>query len=122
LILVIVLKVGGVGCSRREAGKSQGAASEASQIEAKQTPQQKVRPEKTDETVDWITYVGSASRFSLPADCAKAMPNPAAVGSIRLGEVVRSLRAKESMASGTSRAAGFGFTERRILLSIIPPD
>ena len=65
LILVIILNVGSVGCSRREAGKSLGAASEASQIEAKQTPQQKGQPEKTDETADWITYVGSASRFSL---------------------------------------------------------
>ena len=57
--------MGSVGCSRREASKSQGAASEASQIEAKQTPQQKVLPEKIDETADWITYVGSVSRFSL---------------------------------------------------------
>jgi len=82
LILVIILNVGSVGCSRREAGKSLGAASEASQIETKQTPQrkgqpektdetaeqtsqQKDQPDKTDETADWITYVGSASRFSL---------------------------------------------------------
>jgi hypothetical protein len=50
------------------------------------------------------------------------MPSPAAVGSIRLAEVVRPLRAKESRASGTSRAAVFDFTERRKLLSIIPPD
>jgi hypothetical protein len=50
LILVIILNMGSVGCSRWEAGKSPSAASEASQIEAKQTPQQKGQPEKTDET------------------------------------------------------------------------
>jgi hypothetical protein len=65
LILVVIVIIGNVACSRREAGKSQGAAGDASQIEAKQPPQQKVLPEKTDKTADWITYVGSASRFSL---------------------------------------------------------
>lgn len=84
LILVIILNMGSVGCSRLGTGKSRGAASEASQIEAKQTPQQKVLPEKTDETADWIPYVGTASRFSLrypkywavghanPQNCTKA--------------------------------------------------
>jgi hypothetical protein len=65
LILVIILNMSSVGCSRWEAGKSQGAAGEASQIEAKQTPRQKVLPEEPDETADWITYVGAVSRFSL---------------------------------------------------------
>lgn len=65
LVFVIILNMVSVGCSRREAGKSQGAASEASQIEAKLIPQQNVLPEKTDETVDWRAYVGSVSRFSL---------------------------------------------------------
>jgi hypothetical protein len=82
LILAVIIIIGNVGCSRREARKSRGAAGEASQIAAKQAPQQKGQPEKTDETAkqtsqqkgqpektdetaDWITYVGSVSRFSL---------------------------------------------------------
>jgi flagellin-like protein len=52
LILVVITIIGNVGCSRQVAGKSQGAASEASQIEAKQPPQQKGLPEKTDETAE----------------------------------------------------------------------
>src|SRR5215475_2012053 len=50
LILVVITIIGNVGCSRQAAGESQGTASEASQIEAKQPPQQKGLPEKTDET------------------------------------------------------------------------
>jgi hypothetical protein len=82
LILAVIIIIGNVGCSRPEAGKGQGAASEASQIEAKQLPQQKIlpektdetakqasqqkgQPEKTDETADWITYVSPKGGFSL---------------------------------------------------------
>jgi hypothetical protein len=65
LILVIILNLGSVGYSRLEAGKSQGIASEASQIGAKQTTQQKDLPEKTDATADWITFVSSQRGFSL---------------------------------------------------------
>ena len=65
LILVVIIIIGNVGCSRREAGKSQGAAGDASQIAAKQALQQKILPEKTDETADWITYVSPKGGFSL---------------------------------------------------------
>jgi hypothetical protein len=65
LILAVTIIIGNVGCSRPEAGKSQGAASEASHIAGKQPPRQKVLPEKTDETADWITYVSPKGGFSL---------------------------------------------------------
>src|SRR5262245_319389 len=65
LILVVIIIIGNVGCSRREAGKGRGAAGEASQFEAKHPPQQKGLPEKTDETADWITYVSPKGGFSL---------------------------------------------------------
>jgi hypothetical protein len=60
LILVIILNLSSVGCSRRE-----GIASEASQIEAKQSTQQKDLPEKTDATANWITFVSHQGGFSL---------------------------------------------------------
>lgn len=65
LILVIILNLGSVGCSRPEVGKRQGFASEASQISAKPTPPQKDPPEKTDATADWISFVSSQGGFSL---------------------------------------------------------
>ena len=65
LSLVVIIIIGNVGCSRQKAGKSQGTTSEASQIEAKQIPQQKGLPEKTVETAGWITFVSSKGRFSL---------------------------------------------------------
>jgi hypothetical protein len=78
LILVIIIIIGNVGWSRQAAAKSQGTASEASQIEAKQTPPQKGLPEKTDETADWITFVNSKGGFSLrhPKYWAVGFKNP----------------------------------------------
>jgi hypothetical protein len=81
-ILMVVIIIGDVGCSRQEAGKGPGnaaAASEpgATQIQqqrsrpekidktAEQIQQQKGQPEKRDETADWITYVSSKGKFSL---------------------------------------------------------
>jgi hypothetical protein len=63
LILVIILIIGSVGCSRQEDGKNPGNAGGASEPGAKQLPQQ--RGQKTDETADWITYVSSKGRFFL---------------------------------------------------------
>jgi len=65
LILVVIIIIGNVGCSRREAGKSPGNAGGASEPGTKQIQQQRGRPEKTDETADWRTYVSSEGRFSL---------------------------------------------------------
>lgn len=81
-ILVVIIIIGNVGCSRQEDGKSLGNAGGASEPGAKQIQQQrgrpektdetaeqiqqqKGRPEKTDETADWITYVSSKGRFAL---------------------------------------------------------
>jgi hypothetical protein len=81
-ILMVVIIIGDVGCSRQEAGKGQGnatAASEpgATQIQqqrsrpekidktAEQIQQQKGQPEKTDETAGWITFVSPKGTFSL---------------------------------------------------------
>jgi hypothetical protein len=65
LILVVIILIGNVGCSRQEAGESLGNAHKASEPGAKQIQQQSGRPEKTDETADWITYVSPKGRFSL---------------------------------------------------------
>jgi hypothetical protein len=65
LILVVIPIIGNVGCSRQTAGKSLGDADKASESRAKQIQQQSGRPEKTDETADWITYVSPKGRFSL---------------------------------------------------------
>jgi len=65
LILVAIIIIGNAGCSRQEADKSLGNASGASEPGAKQIQQQRDRPEKTDETADWITYVSSKGKFSL---------------------------------------------------------
>jgi hypothetical protein len=65
LTLVVIVIIGNVGCSRQEAGKSLSHAGNASEPVAKQIQQQRSQPEKTDKTADWITYVGSESRFSL---------------------------------------------------------
>src|SRR5262249_38075158 len=65
LILVVIIITSNVGYSRQEAGKSLGNAGGASEPGAKQIQQQSGRPEKTDETADWITYVSSKGRFSL---------------------------------------------------------
>jgi hypothetical protein len=65
LILVIIVIIGGVGCSRQEVGRSLGNAGEAWESRAKQSQQLRGRPERTDETADWITYVSSEGRFSL---------------------------------------------------------
>ena len=65
LILVIILNLSSVGCSRQGAVKSQGIANEAPRIETKQPPQQKNISEKREETADWITFVSSQGGFSL---------------------------------------------------------
>jgi hypothetical protein len=65
LILASAMIIGAVGCSRQEAGKSQANAGGTTTPEAKQIQQQKVLPEKTDETADWITYVSPKGGFSL---------------------------------------------------------
>jgi hypothetical protein len=54
-----------VGNSRQAPGKNLGNAGGASESGAKQIRQQRGRPEKRDETADWITYVSSKGRFSL---------------------------------------------------------
>jgi len=65
LILVVIPIIGNVGCSRQTAGKSLVDADKALEPRAKQIQQQSSRPEKTDETADWITYVSPKGRFSL---------------------------------------------------------
>jgi hypothetical protein len=94
-ILVIIIIIGSVGCSRQEVGKKPGNSAETSESmtkhgqqqsaqpertdeTAEHLPQQSGRSEKTDETADWITYVSPKGGFSLrhPKSWAVGPKNP----------------------------------------------
>jgi len=81
-ILMVVIIIGNVGCSRQEAGKGPDNATAASEPGARQIQQQRSRsekkdetaeqiqqqkdqPEKKDETANWVTYVSSKGEYSL---------------------------------------------------------
>ena len=64
LILVALIIIGNVGCSRQEA-KSLDDVGSASESRGEQDRRQKGRPKEADETTNWVTCVNTEGRFSL---------------------------------------------------------